>query len=72
MIRIGALSGHEEPVIVSLTKALGDAIDRRQVLIVREYLACPGEPSATTSTRIVALREAEGRRCPACGKGAHR
>lgn len=38
MIRIGALPTPEEPVIVSLAKALGDALDRQQVAIVRDYL----------------------------------
>jgi hypothetical protein len=42
MIRIGALPQSEHPVIVDLRVALGEAIDRQQVAIVRAYLDGPG------------------------------
>lgn len=39
MIRIGTATTTEHPVIVDLRTALGEALDARQVLIVRAYLA---------------------------------
>lgn len=43
MIRIGNSPAAPHPVIVSLAKALGDALDQQQVAIVRDHLdaTCP-------------------------------